>query len=180
MSTDPGKTSQRPPEARTNVHLRPAAGADASAVAAIYNEAVRTTVATFDTEPRSLEAQRAWFHQHDARHPVIVADLAGDVVGWASLSPWSDRRAYDGTAEVSFYVRADHRGEGVGRHLLEEVVASGGRLGFHVLLSRIADGNAVSVHLHEALGFRPVGVMREVGFKFGRWVDVYLMERPLP
>ena len=150
------------------------------ALAEIYNEAVLTTVATFDTEPRSLEAQREWLLHHGPRYPVLVAELRGEVVGWASLSRWSDRKAYDGTAEVSFYVRSDHRGRGIGRSLLAANVATADRLGRHVLLARIADGNAVSVHLHEGFGFRPVGVMKEVGFKFGRWVDVHLLERTSP
>jgi L-amino acid N-acyltransferase len=160
--------------------IRPAREDDASAIADIYNEAVLATVATFDTEPRSVEGQREWLRHHDARHPVLVAEVRNEVVGWASLSPWSDRRAYDGTAEVSFYVRTDHRGQGIGRDLLTALVARADALGLHVLLARIADGNAVSVHLHEALGFRTVGVMREVGFKFGRWIDVHLLERRTP
>ncbi|MCI4364996.1 MAG: N-acetyltransferase family protein [Thermoplasmata archaeon] len=164
----------------TQVTLRRATEADVPSIAEIYNEAVRTTVATFDTEPRSLDAQREWLHHHDPGHPVLVADRQGHVVGWASLSPWSDRRAYDGTAEVSFYVRSEERGRGIGRHLLEGIVSTGQELQLHALLSRIADGNSVSVHLHESLGFRPVGVMREVGFKFGRWIDVHLFQRMLP
>lgn len=160
--------------------LRRARVEDVSALAAIYNEAVLTTVATFDTEPRSLEAQGEWLRHHDHRHPVLVAELRGEVVGWASLSPWSDRRAYDGTAEVSFYVRSDHRGRGIGRILLTSLVTSADELGLHVLLARIADENAVSVHLHKTLGFQSVGVMREVGLKFGRWIDVHLFERKTP
>jgi len=153
---------------------------DVPAIAGIYNEAVLTTVATFDTEPRSLEAQREWLRVHDARHPALVAELRGEVVGWASLSPWSDRKAYDGTAEVSVYVRSDQRGRGIGRELLTALVAAADALDLHVLLARIADGNAVSVHLHESVGFRPVGVMTQVGFKFSRWIDVHLLERRAP
>ncbi|MGA8276248.1 MAG: N-acetyltransferase family protein [Thermoplasmata archaeon] len=160
--------------------LRAAREEDIPAMAAIYNEAVLTTVATFDTEPRSLEAQREWLRDHDPGHPVLVAELRGRVLGWASLSSWSDRRAYDGTAEVSFYVRSDVRGRGVGRALLTSLIARADELARHVLLARIADGNAVSVHLHEALGFQRVGVMKEVGFKFGRWIDVHLFERMGP
>jgi L-amino acid N-acyltransferase len=162
------------------VRLRVARVADVPALAGIYNEAVLTTVATFDTEPRTLEAQGEWLGHHDSTHPVFVAEMEGEVVGWASLSAWSDRRAYDGTAEVSFYVRSDYRGRGIGRTLLTSLVESADRLGVHALLARIADGNAVSVHLHEALGFRTIGVMKEVGFKFGRWIDVHLLERMGP
>jgi len=179
-------TPERDPKAgRTRIdprraEFRPAREADTPALAGIYNEAVLTTVATFDTEPRTLEGQRDWLRHHDARHPVIVAESEGEVVGWASLSPWSDRRAYDGTAEVSFYVRSDQRGRGFGRALLTSLVATADELELHVLLARIADGNSVSIHLHERPGFRRVGVMREVGFKFARWIDVHLMQRMAP
>jgi L-amino acid N-acyltransferase len=156
---------------------RPAEPRDAPPIAAIYNEAVRSTVATFDTEPRSIAVQCRWLAHHDARHPVRVAEARGEIVGWSALSPWSDRRAYDGTAEVSFYVRRDWQGKGVGRRLLEEVVRSADSLGLHSVVSRIADANPVSTHLHRSLGFRSIGVMREAGFKFGRWVDVELFQR---
>jgi L-amino acid N-acyltransferase YncA len=159
-----------------DVELRPAREGDAEALAAIYNEAVRSTVATLDTEPRSLELQRAWLREHGERHPVLVAERSGDVIGWAALSRWSERRGYDGTAEVSVYVRSDHRGRGVGGRLLAALVGSARELHLHALLARIADGNAASVRVHTVLGFRPVGVMKEVGSKFGRWVDVHLYE----
>jgi L-amino acid N-acyltransferase YncA len=160
--------------------LRPAEPADNPAIAAIYNDAVRTTIATFDTEDRSPEAQRRWLDHHDARHPVLVAEVGGRVVGWASLSPWSDRKAYDGTAEISFYLVADHRGHGIGRQLLTALVERALEGKMHSLLSRIAQPTPVSVHLHESLGFQRIGVMHEVGRKFDRWIDVHLFERLLP
>ena len=168
MSTNPRDWSIRSAELR-----------DAGAIAAIYNEAVRTTVATFDTAPRSVGAQRRWLAEHAGRLPVLVAERDGAVLGWASLSAWSDRRAYDGTAEVSVYVRQMDRGRGIGRHLLEELIRTARERALHTLLSRIADRNPPSTHLHRSLGFRSVGVMREVGFKFERWVDVELFERIL-
>ena len=101
------------------------------------------------------------------------------MLGWASLSAWSDRCAYSDTAEVSVYVDASHRGRGLGRALAEAIVAAGRKAGLHTLLSRIAEGNEISVRLTEALGFRHVGVMHEVGYKFGRRLDVCLMEMVL-
>ena len=156
--------------------IRPARREDARAIAEIYNAAVRSTVATFDTEPRTLAAQRRWLAHHRDGYPVLVAERRGETVGWSALSAWSDRRAYDGTAEVSFYVRADAQGQGVGRHLLEALVTSARTQGLHTLVSRIADRNPVSTHLHERLGFRSIGVMHEVGFKFDRWIDVELFQ----
>ncbi|MCI4343010.1 MAG: N-acetyltransferase family protein [Thermoplasmata archaeon] len=162
------------------VKIRRATAADNPAIAAIYNDAVRTGIATFDTEPRSPAGQRQWLARHDRRHPVLVAVVKGRVVGWASLSPWSDRKAYDGTAEVSFYLQAEHRGHGIGRKLLTELVARSKPAGLHVLLARIAQPNVVSVHLHESLGFERIGEMREVGRKFNQWIDVHLFERMVP
>ncbi|HTP56046.1 MAG TPA: GNAT family N-acetyltransferase [Thermoplasmata archaeon] len=160
--------------------MRPATARDVPAITAIYNDAVRTTTATFDLEPRSLAAGRGWFRSHGRRHPVLVAVRDGVIVGWASLSPWSDRPAYDRTAEVSVYVDAGARGRGIGRRLLARLVREGGRRGLHTLLARVADGNAVSLRLHTSLGFVRIGVMREVGTKFGRLLDVHLLQRTYP
>ena len=162
------------------IRLRRATDADSDAIGDIYNEAVATTVATFDTEPRSRSDQLRWFREHADPYLVLVAESDDGVVGWASLSRWSDRRAYSGTAEVSLYVRASRRGSGVGRALLTRLVDDGRRSGFHTLLARIADGNAISLHLHASLGFEAVGVMREVGQKFGRRIDVHLLQLVYP
>src|SRR5688572_6598572 len=100
-----------------DIILRRAELADAPAIAAIYNEAILTTVATFDVETKSVEDRIAWLAAHDERHPVIVAEAQGQVIGYVCLSRWSDRRAYDDTAETSFYVKSEFRGQGVGRRL---------------------------------------------------------------
>jgi len=160
--------------------LRPAGPGDIRAITDIYNEAVLTTTASFDIEPRSVDQQRVWFERHGPRHPVLVAEQGGVVVGWASLSEWSDRRAYANTAEVSVYVKEEHRGKGIGRKLLEAVMEEGERAGLHTVVARIVTGNDVSVHLHQALGFEHVGVMREVGRKFGRLLDVIVMQKVYP
>jgi L-amino acid N-acyltransferase len=173
----------RVPRARSRLRglrLRPAAGGDAGAIRSIYNEAVRTTTATFDTEPRDPRAHRRWMAAHAEPYSVLVAERGGRVVGWASLSAWSDRRAYDGTAEVSEYVEAAHRGHGIGRAMLERLLREADRRGFHTLIARVADGNRASLRLHRAFGFRRIGVMREVGFKFGRRIDVHLLQRMAP
>jgi L-amino acid N-acyltransferase YncA len=160
--------------------IRGAGPEDASAIAGIYNEAVRTTVATFDTEPRSVPHQVAWIEEHLPRYPVLVAQRSSGILGWASLSPWSDRKAYDGTAEVSVYVLGTERGRGIGKRLLADLVERGRAMGLHTLLARIADGNEVSLHLHESIGFLRIGIMREVGWKFGRWADVNLLQYLYP
>jgi L-amino acid N-acyltransferase YncA len=156
--------------------IRQALATDLKAITDIYNEAILKTVATFDTEPKNLTEQEAWFRDHGATNPILVAELSGHVVGWAALSKWSDRCAYSDTAEISLYVRESHQGKGIGRGLLQSILDKGRQAGLHTVIARIAEGNEVSVHLHESLGFRQVGIMKEVGKKFGRLLDVYLMQ----
>src|SRR5581483_11872965 len=105
------------------VTIRRADLSDAAAIAEIYNEAILTTTATFDTESKSVEERTQWLLAHDSRHPVLVAVVDSRVVGWASLSRWSDRQAYEDTAETSFYVHSARRGRGVGRQLKDAIVA---------------------------------------------------------
>lgn len=161
---------------KADVAIRLAIPADARAIADIYNEAIMATTATFDTEPKTEEDRREWLQEHQDRYPVLVAERDGDVIGWAALSRWSERPAYAGTAETSFYVAQKHRGTGVGRLLKECLIVEARRAGFHTILARVAEGNAVSRHVNESLGFLHVGTMREVGFKFGRWLDVEIMQ----
>jgi L-amino acid N-acyltransferase len=149
---------------------------DAAAIADIYNEAIRSTTATFDTEPKSVEDRRHWLEAHDERHPVLVAEFAGQVVGWAALTQWSDRPAYDQTAESSFYVAQPFRGRGIGRALKARLIEEARRLAFHTLLARVAGESEASIRINESFGFRLVGTMQEVGFKFGRRLDVHLMQ----
>jgi L-amino acid N-acyltransferase len=162
------------------VRVRPATLRDVPTIAEIYNEAVRTTTATFDVRPRSLADRRRWFRDHDRRHPVLVGLRGTTVIGWASLSPWSDRSAYEDTAEVSTNVAGSERAHGVGSRLLGGLVRRARSLGFHTLLARVADGNEASLRLHATAGFSPVGVMREVGVKFGRRLDVHLLQLLFP
>lgn len=158
------------------IHIRRAAVADLAAITAIYNEAILTTTATFDTEPKTVADRTAWFQAHDERHPILVAELDGAVVGWSSLTKWSDRPAYDDTAETSFYVQGQYRGRGIGRKLKEATVAEARQLGFHTLIARVAEGSQESLHLNEAVGFQLVGTLKEVGRKFGRLLDVHILQ----
>ncbi|MBE3577972.1 MAG: N-acetyltransferase [Limnochordales bacterium] len=159
-----------------NCTLRRAERADIPFIRDIYNDAILNTTATFDYEPKTMAEMERWYDEHDERHPILVAVVGGRVCGWTSLSRWSDRAAYDGTVELSVYVHRDYRGQGIGRKLMAAILAEGRRLGLHTVISRIEGGNAASIHLHTALGFRMVGVMKEVGYKFGRWLDVAIMQ----
>jgi phosphinothricin acetyltransferase len=161
------------------VSVRHALPADLGAITEIYNDAVLTTTATFDTEPKTPAEQQAWFASHGGRFAVLVAELDGSVVGWASLSMWSDRPAYGGTAETSVYVRSDCRRRGIGRVLEEAIIAHAVESGFHTLIARIAGESTASLRLHENLGFVPIGTMKEVGRKFGRLLDVHIMQKML-
>jgi L-amino acid N-acyltransferase YncA len=159
---------------------RPATVVDLKAITDIYNEAIVTTDATFDVETKTEEEQGVWLAGHDQMHPVLVAEVDGVVIGWASLSQWSTRAAYAATAEISLYIKEEFRGKGAGRRLLEDILQVGEWAGLHTVLARIVTSNAVSIHLHDSLGFERAGVMREVGQKFGRTLDVVLMQRIYP
>jgi len=158
------------------MRIRQAQLSDLDAITEIYNEAIQMTTASFDTEPKTREEQLQWFAEHGARHPILVAELDGSVVGWSCLSPWSSRCAYNATAESTFYVKDGYRGRGIGRRLKGAVIDEARRLGFHVLIEQIAEGSHASRHLSEAFGFEHVGTLKEVGRKFGKVLDVYLYE----
>jgi len=157
--------------------VRDAGLADLPAIFAIYNEQVLHGTATFDTEPRVAGRDDHWLTARDlTRHPVLVAERDGAVAGWGSLGPWSSRGAYARTAEVSVYVDAAHRRSGVGRMLVTALVERGRAAGLGVLLARIAEANHASVALFESFGFGHIGTQRRCGEKFGRVLDVELMD----
>ena len=158
--------------------VRRAEARDLAGIFAIYDDEILHGTATFDTEPVPEERQILWLAAHQSeRHPAIVAEEDSSIVlGWASLSPWSDRCAYARAAEVSVYVHRDYRGRGVGRALLTDLVRRGRSAGLGVLLARITSESEASVDLHRALGFTTIGTMRRVGEKFGRILDVALMD----
>ena len=157
--------------------IRPAKPDDLTAITDIYNEAILTTDATFDTETKTVESQKEWFESHDSRNPILVAESDDLVIGWASLSKWSDRYAYSDTAEISVYVKDGYRGQGTGRQLIEQIIQAGEEVGLHTIISRITAGNEESIHLHAEFGFEHIGVMKEVGYKSGRLLDVVLMQK---
>jgi L-amino acid N-acyltransferase len=152
---------------------------DLEATRAIYNLEVTESTVTFDLVPRTPEEQRVWLTARSGAHAVIVADDDGDVVGFASFSPYRDRPAYSTTVEDSVYIRRDQRGKGVGKLLLGELVTLATSHGFHSMIARIVGGHDASIALHTSLGFEVVGTEREVGRKFGRWLDVLVMQKLL-
>jgi L-amino acid N-acyltransferase len=169
----------RDPGSVTAVEVRLARSDDAEAIRAIYNLEVTSSTVTFDLVPRSAEAQEAWLAARSGAHAAVVALDGGEVVGFGSLSPYRDRPAYATTVEDSVYVRRDRQGAGVGKALLGELVELARVHGFHAVMARIVGGHEASIALHRAHGFDVVGVEREVGRKFGRWLDVVVMQRLL-
>lgn len=145
---------------------------DAAAVMAIYNHEVLNGTATLDLETRTITAQQEWMRQHQGATPVIVAEHDGEVVGFASLTPFKERAAYRTTVENSVYVRPTSQGLGIGKRLLGEIIDRARRLGYHSVIARITGDNAGSIALHRMFGFELVGIEREVGRKFGQWLDV--------
>jgi len=153
---------------------------DAAAIMTIWNREVLDTLATTDTEPRDLAAQRAWLASHAVAYPVIVATPAGaptEVAGYAALTPYRAKPAFRHTVEDSVYVDRAWRGRGVGRTLLDHVLELARAGGHRSVIARITAGNAASRGLHEALGFRLVGIEEEVAFKRGLWLDVAVYQR---
>ena len=160
--------------------LRLATASDLPAITEIYNQAVLRATGTFDTEPKTLEQQREWFARHGASHPVIVAEEPGGiVVGWASVSPYSDRCAYARTAEVSVYIDEKARGRGLGGELLDGILAASGKAGLLQILARVTEGNEASLRLHAKRGFFEAGRLRQVGEKFGKVLDVHILQKSL-
>jgi phosphinothricin acetyltransferase len=160
--------------------IRLARPEDAEAIRRIYNREVTDSTATLDLVPRSAADQARWMDDHSGAYAAVVA-LAADlaVAGFASLSPYRARPGYSTTVEDSVYVDADHRGAGVGRLLLSELVRLAKTSGFHTVMARITAPQEPSLALHRSCGFELVGVEREVGRKLGRWLDVALMQRLL-
>jgi L-amino acid N-acyltransferase len=161
------------------VEIRLARIDDAEAIRQIYNLEVSTSTVTFDLVPRTLAEQVEWLEARSGAHTVIVATDGDEVVGFASLSPFRDRPAYNSTVENSVYVRQDQRGAGVGAALMTELMDRASQHGFHAVIARIVGDHEASIGLHRRLGFEEVGVEREVGRKFGKWLDVMVMQRLL-
>lgn len=157
--------------------IRPATEADLPAIRAIYNHYVLTSTCTFQTAPDSEADRRAWFRNRSGLHPVTVAEADGIVIGWASLSEWKERAAYARSVEASVYVAADHRRRGVGRALLFDLLDRARRLDHHVVIGGACSEHAGSIAVQEGAGFVRVGCFCEVGYKFGRWLDVVYLQR---
>jgi phosphinothricin acetyltransferase len=159
------------------ISVRPAEVADAEAIRTIYNAEVTTATSTFDLVPRTLADQEAWLAARSGAFSALVAvDGDGAVVGFGSLSPYKERAAYRTTVEDSVYVDGSRQGEGIGTALLSRLVDVARSSGFHTVIARIEASGTGSRALHAKCGFTLVGIEREVGRKFNRWLDVAVMQ----
>lgn len=162
------------------VLIRPAADADLDAVLEIHNAAIRDTLAIWtETEVDRADRER-WLAAHRADgHPVIVAEVDGVVAGYAAYGPWREKTGYRFTVENSVYVASGYQRRGIARALMVELIELARAAGMHVMIGAIEAGNAASIALHEQLGFEPPVVVREVGTKFGKWLDLAFMRLEL-
>jgi phosphinothricin acetyltransferase len=165
-----------PPPSPLDLRIRPATAADAAAIAHVYNQGIADRLATLETEERTPAERRAWLAGRGERHPVLVAERGGAVVGWGSLNPFSPRPAYRFVADFSVYVERAARGTGVGAALLAALIAEARRLAYHKLVLAAFPGNEPGMRLYRRFGFREVGTYREQGVLDGRWVDTVVME----
>lgn len=159
------------------ITIRRATPEDASAIAEIYNQGIIERIATFEAEPRTPEAMRAWIAEHDERHPALVVEVDGRVAGWASISTYRPRACYAGIGEYSIYIDRAARDRGLGKVLLQALIDEAERQGYWKLLSRIFPENVASLKLCDALGFRRVGLYEKHAQLDGVWRDVVIVER---
>ncbi|MFT4123735.1 MAG: GNAT family N-acetyltransferase [Microbacteriaceae bacterium] len=158
------------------MRLREATERDLDAILAIYNHSIRGSTALWSDEevPRSDRAE--WFaRQRAGGCPVLVAEVGGVLAGYASYAPWRERSGYRFSVEDSVYIADAYQGRGCGRALLAELIARAGAAGHHRMVADIEAGNLASIRLHESLGFVHSGLVPEVGYKFGRWLDLAIL-----
>ena len=165
------------PALHPTIKIRHATTADAAAILDIYNHEVQFETSTFDLVPRSLEAQETWINARSGAFSAIVAIDENDrVVGFGALSEYRDRAAYKTSVENSVYVKRDLARSGIGKLILTNLLQQAADSGFHAVMARIEASSHASRGLHESCGFSLVGIEREIGRKFGRWLDVALMQ----
>jgi len=158
--------------------IRPATPADMAGLTALYNDVIATSTAIFNDTPVTVADRLGWFEARTkAGYPVLVAEAGGRVAGFASFGDFRVRPGYRFSVEHSIHVHEDFRGEGLGRGLMEALFPIAAGMGKHVMVAGVDAGNAGSLTFHERLGFVHAGCLREVGHKFGRWLDLVFMQK---
>jgi L-amino acid N-acyltransferase len=159
------------------VTIRAATRADVPGILAIYNDAVLTTTAAWDETPHTLAMREAWYDLHMERgQPIFVAEADAHIVGWSALGNFRDKIGYRYTVENSVYVAAEQRGRGLGKLLIPPLISAARERGWHTIVAGIEASNEASIRLHARFGFVSVAHFRQVGFKFGRWLDMVFMQ----
>ncbi len=159
------------------MQIRKAGLKDIVGITAIYNYSIINTVATFDLEPKSIEDRMNWFAEHNDKYPVYVAEKDGKVIGWAALTKLYEKQAYEQSVELTVYVDHKYRRQGVGKYLMEELIRHAKKRGdLHSIISKITQSNDASIELHKKIGFECIGTMKEIGFKFGHYIDVHFFQ----
>lgn len=162
------------------VQLRPAEDVDLDAILDIHNDAILNSKSIWTDEPVNRAERASWLAERDAAgFPVIVAVADDTVVGYASFGPWRSKSGYRFTVENSVYLAAEYRGRGIGATLLAEILRLAREAGMRVMVANIEAGNSASIAIHERFGFTAVGTVRQVGTKFGEWLDLVIMQLPL-
>ena len=161
----------------SDLTIRAATAADLAAVNDIYNHYVRHSTCTYQTAPSTAAEREAWLAAHGPEHPATVAVRGGgEVVGWGSLSRFHPREAYRHTVENSVYVRHDLHRRGIGGIILADLIDRARRIGHHTIIAGIDTEQAGSIAIHRRFGFEQVAHLKEVGFKFGRWLNVVYLQ----
>jgi L-amino acid N-acyltransferase len=147
----------------------------------IYNDIIKNTTAVYDYTPHTFDMRRQWFvGKTENGFPVFVAEDAGKVVGFSSIGPFRNWAAYKYSVENSIYVSADHRGKGIGKLLLRPLITAAADMNMHTIIASIDDTNIPSLRLHANFGFEEVAHFKQVGYKFGRWLDLKFLQLILP
>jgi phosphinothricin acetyltransferase len=173
-------TNNSPADSGIIISLHPAVEPDLIAINEIYNYYVLNSTATYQEQPEALCDRYQWFHNHDERYPVLVAEHSGEVVGWGSISRYHERTAYRYTVENSIYVHHNWHRRGIGSLLLQDIIRRSKNLGYRAIIGAIDSDQTRSIRLHAKFNFQHVGRLQNVGMKFGRWLDVIYMELLLP
>ena len=160
----------------TPLSIRLATKNDIPIIVSIYNEFIDTTI-TMDTTLVTVESRSKWFNEHSPEHPItcFVTDT-GIIAGWSSLSKWSEKLGYKRTVENSLYVARKFQHAGIGTKLLKDSIIRAKNLGYHCIVSRIDAENTISLSLHEKYGFQNIGIMKEFGFKFNKYIDIVILQ----
>lgn len=160
--------------------IRKALSADIPAILSIYNDMILHTTAVYDVDPHTIEQRMRWYEERTAGgYPILVAEENEHVIGFASYGSFRPWQGFRFTVEHAVYVSTQAQGKGVGRQLLEALLEHAKQQGVHVMVAGIDAANHSSIQLHEKLGFVTAGILREVGFKFDRWLDLQFMTKQI-